>query len=146
MRFKRKSKGVKAQLLSGVRLFSACSKVELRRLASIVDEVDVPQGRVLTTEGKPGVECFVIVEGRARASARGRKIATLEAGDFFGEMSLLDGGPRSATVTADSDMHLLVMTSRGFSQVVEDMPSVARKILRTLAERLRETEKRTASH
>jgi CRP/FNR family transcriptional regulator, cyclic AMP receptor protein len=146
MRFKRRTKDAKVALLRGVDLFSACTKTELRRIAAAVDEVDCTEGKVLTREGDTGWECFVIAEGRATASARGRRVATLEPGSFFGEMSLLDGGTRSATVTAETDMHLLVMNGRAFSDVVEDIPPVAHKVLRTLAERLRNAEKRDVTH
>lgn len=146
MRFKRQTKDAKIRLLSGVSLFSACSKAELGRIAAIVDEVNAEEGKVLTREGDTGQECFVIAEGRAKASVRGRKVATLDAGSFFGEMSLLDGGPRSATVTAETDMHLLVMNARGFASVVEELPVVAHKTMKTMAERLRAAEKREVSH
>jgi CRP-like cAMP-binding protein len=140
LRFGRKSKDAKLRLLSGVSLFSSCNRGELSRIASLVDEIEVPNGKVLTQEGNPGREFFVIAEGRAKAMRRGRKIASLERGSFFGEMSLLDEGPRSATVTAETDMQLLVLSSRNFSALIADNPSVTRKILRGMAERLRGTE------
>lgn len=145
MRFPRKSKSAKVQLLSGVSLFSSCNSRELSRLASLLDEIEVPQGKVLAREGEPGWEFFVVADGRAKAAVRGRKVASFGPGGFFGEMSLLDQGPRTATVTAETDMHLLVIDSRGFSSMIEETPSVARKILRALAERLRGSEK-AATH
>jgi CRP/FNR family cyclic AMP-dependent transcriptional regulator len=138
--FKRKNKDAKVRLLNGVSLFSACSRAELNRIASLVDQVEVPAGKVLAREGEPGWEFFVIAEGSAKAMKRGRKIASLERGSFFGEMSLLDQGPRSATVTAESDMQLLVLNSRSFSALIESNPSVSRKLLRGMAERLRSTQ------
>ncbi len=146
MRFKRKSKDRKMELLRQVSLFSGCTRGELGRIASAVEEVDVAEGKVVTREGDMGHECFVIAEGRAKAMINGRKVSSLEAGSFFGEMSLLDGGRRSATVTAETDMHLLVMSSRGFSTVVEDIPTVARKAMKTMAQRLRAAEKREVTH
>jgi CRP/FNR family transcriptional regulator, cyclic AMP receptor protein len=140
MRFRRKSKGAKIELLRAVSLFSACSKHELSRVASLADEVEVPKGRVLTRQGQPGREFFVIAEGRAKATVRGRKGSSLGPGDCFGEMSLLDQGPRTATVTAETDMHLLVLDSRSFSSLIEEIPYVARKIMRVMAERLRAAE------
>ena len=137
MRFARKNKDVKVRLLSGVALFSACSRGDLGRIASLVDEVEVPAGKVLAREGEPGWEFFVIAEGKAKATCRGRKVASLDRGSFFGEMSLLDEGPRSATVTAETDMQLLVLSSRSFSSLIHENPSVSRKLLRGLAERLR---------
>lgn len=141
MRFGRKNKDTKLRLLSGVSLFSACSRGELSRIAALVDEVEIPNGKVLTREGDPGREFFVIAEGRAKATRKGRKIASFDRGSFFGEMSLLDEGPRSATVTAETDMQLLVLSSRNFSSLIADNPSVSRKLLRGMAERLRGTEK-----
>jgi CRP/FNR family cyclic AMP-dependent transcriptional regulator len=138
--FKRKNKDAKVRLLNGVSLFSACSRAELNRIASLVDQVEVPAGKVLAREDEPGWEFFVIAEGSAKATKRGRKIASLDRGSFFGEMSLLDQGPRSATVTAETDMQLLVLSSRSFSTLIESNPSVSRKLLRGMAERLRTTQ------
>jgi CRP/FNR family cyclic AMP-dependent transcriptional regulator len=138
--FARKNKDAKVRLLNGVSLFSACSRGELGRIASLVDQVEIPAGKVLAREGEPGWEFFVIAEGKAKATKRGRKVASFGRGSFFGEMSLLDQGPRSATVTAETDMQLLVLDSRRFSALVEDHPSVSRKLLRGMAERLRGSE------
>jgi CRP-like cAMP-binding protein len=137
---RRKSKDAKVQLLGGVALFRLCTKSELARIASLVDEVDAPQGKTLTREGESGWECFVVAEGTATARRGNRKLATIGPGSFFGEMSLLDEGPRSATVTADTDMHLLVLSSRSFSSLIDEVPSVARRMLRGMAERLRASE------
>jgi CRP/FNR family transcriptional regulator, cyclic AMP receptor protein len=145
-RFRSKSKNAKLELLARVPLFSACTKGDLGRVASLVDEIDAPKGKVLTRQGEPGWECFVIAEGEAKASVRGRRSTVLGPGSFFGEMALLDGGPRSATVTAETDMHLLVLTSRGFSTLIEEVPVVAQRIMRGLAERLREAESAQTQH
>ncbi len=138
---KRKSKDAKAELLRGVPLFSACSKRELSRIASLADEIDVPKGRVLTREGDPGSECFVVVDGRATVTVGDRgRVARLAPGACFGEMSLLDYKPRSATVEAQTDMSLLVLDSRSFASLIEEVPSVARKVLTAMAGRLRTAE------
>ena len=142
----RKARTNKTQLLRNVSLFSACSAKELSRIAALADEADVDAGRVLTKEGTPGGEFFVVAEGTATAKIRGKKVATFGPGSFFGEMSLLDHGPRSATVTADTPMHLLVVDPRSFASLIDDVPSVARKIMRALAERLRNSEKAPATH
>lgn len=133
-------------MLGNVRLFSTCNKRELARIASLVDEVDAPKGKVIVREGEPGRECFVITDGRARATIRGKGSATLRPGSFFGEMSLLDQGPRSATVTAETDMRLLVLGSREFSSLVNEVPTVAVRMMRGLAERLRQAERRQPHH
>ena len=140
MRFSRQNKDAKVRLLSRVSLFSGCSRGELGRIASLVDQLEVPKGKVLASEGDPGWEFFVVCEGQAKATKRGRKVASLGQGSFFGEMSLLDEGPRSATVTAETDMQLLVLNSRSFSALIAENPSVSRKLLRGLAERLRGAE------
>jgi CRP-like cAMP-binding protein len=146
MALRRKGKNAKIDLLRGVPLFSACSKQELSRIASLADEIEVPKGRVLTREGDAGRECFVVVEGKAKAGIRGRRSRSLGPGSFFGEMSLLDQGPRSATVTAETDMRLLVLGSREFSELLEGVPSVARRVLAALAERVREAERAQPYH
>jgi CRP-like cAMP-binding protein len=144
--FRRRSRDAKLELLSEVPLFSACNKRELGRIASLTDQIDVPEGKVLTRQGDPGRECFVIAEGHAKATMRGRRSVRLAPGSFFGEMSLLDQRPRSATVTAETDMHLLVLGSRDFSALLVEVPTVARRIMRGLAERLREAERPQPQH
>jgi CRP/FNR family transcriptional regulator, cyclic AMP receptor protein len=142
----RKGRNAKLELLGNVRLFSTCNKRELARIASLVDEVEAPKGKVLIRQGDPGQECFVIAEGKARATIRGKESATLGPGSFFGEMSLLDQGPRSATITAETDMRLLVLGSRDFSALINEVPPVAVRIMRGLAERLRTAEPRQPQH
>jgi CRP-like cAMP-binding protein len=139
---RRKSKNAKVELLGGVPLFSACSKRELSRIASLADEVDVPEGKVLTREGDQGREFFVVVEGQARVMVGDRgRVSALGPGASFGEMSLLDQGPRSATVEAETDMQLLVLDTRSFSSLLNEVPSVARKVLAAMAGRLRAAER-----
>jgi CRP/FNR family cyclic AMP-dependent transcriptional regulator len=146
LKARRKGPDAKLELLGNVPLFRACSKRDLRRIASLADELEVPEGKVLTKQGEPGWEFFVIAEGRARATIRGRPSASLRRGSFFGEMSLLDGGPRSATVTAETDMHLIVLTSRSFSSLIDEVPSVGRRVLQVMAERLRDAERSQPAH
>lgn len=143
---RRRTKNAKIALLSEVPLFSACSKRDLGRIAGLVDEIDVPEGKVLTRRGEPGWECFVIAEGQATARLQGTRTASLGPGDVVGEMSLLDRGPRSATVTANTDMHLLVLTSRSFSSLINGSPLVARRIMAALAARLREAQPARPQH
>jgi len=133
-------------MLGKVRLFSNCNKRELARIAALTDEVDVPEGKVIVRQGDPGRECFVIAEGKARATIRGKGSQRLGPGSFFGEMALLDQGPRSATVTAETDMHLLVLGSREFSSLVNEVPTVSVRMMRGLAERLRSAERPQPEH
>jgi CRP-like cAMP-binding protein len=143
---RRRRRDPKLERLAGVQLFSACSKRDLAQIASLTDEIDVPSGKVLVRQGDPGRECFVIVEGTARATVRGKKTTKMGPGESFGEMALLHSAPRSATVTAESDMHLLVLGSREFSTMIEDVPGVARKVLAAVADRLREAERPQPHH
>ena len=132
----------KVELLGNVPLFSECSKRDLHRIARLVDEMDVPDRTVFIRQGEPGRECFVIAEGKAKATVRGSGSASLGPGDVVGEMSLLDQAPRAATVTAWTEMPLLVLTPRNFSALIEEFPPVARRIMAALARRVREAESR----
>jgi CRP/FNR family transcriptional regulator, cyclic AMP receptor protein len=134
------AKDQKVELLAAVPLFSACSDKELKRIASLATSLEAPEGDALTKEGSPGSEFFVIAEGRAKVTLRGDDVASLGPGDFFGEMSLLDGEPRAATVTAETPMRVFVIGAGEFGALLEEAPSVARRILRGLARRLREAE------
>ena len=123
--------------LANVSLFRACSRAELDAIVSVTTLIDVPAGRVLCTEGVGGDEFFVIVEGEAAVSVNHVQVATLGPGDFFGEMALLDGGPRVATVTATSDSRMLVLTRPEFNGLLERAPTVCHRILVGLGHRLR---------
>ncbi len=127
----------KAEMLSRVPLFGACTRDELARIESITDEVDVEEGRVLVREGRVGGEFFVVVSGTAAATRGDQPLATFGPGAFFGEMALLDGRPRSATVVAQTPMRLLVLEPRSFARLIDETPTVARRMLTTLAERIR---------
>lgn len=126
--------------LAEVPLFAGASKRDLQKIAKASDQVDVAAGRVLVDEGRPGHEFFLILEGSATVKRGTRKVATLGPGDYFGELSLLDRGPRTATVTADTDMNVLVLGQREFLTVLDDVPGMAYKILRVVASRLREAD------
>ena len=143
---RRRSRDPKVERLSQVQLFSACSKRELARIAALTTEIEIPEGKVLMRLGNPGRECFVIEEGTAKATIPGRKSRMMGPGECFGEMALLDAAPRSATVTAESDMRLLVLGSREFSTLLEDVPGVARKVLAAVGERLRTAERAQPHH
>jgi CRP/FNR family cyclic AMP-dependent transcriptional regulator len=124
-------------LLAQIPLFSALDQAQLARVASLARTADVPKGEVLTREGEPGDDFFVIEKGKARVTLDGKKLAVLGPGEFFGEMALLDQGPRSATVTASSAMRLYVFGAEEFGQLLDGAPDVGKKILRGVAERLR---------
>jgi CRP-like cAMP-binding protein len=129
-------KDAKVELLQRVPLFDRCSKRELQEIAGLADELDVPAGRTLTTEGRTGYEFVVIVDGAASVKRKGRTINTLRSGDFLGEIALVTGTPRTATVATTSQSRVLVMTARDFRRLLRDTPSIQGKILEALAARL----------
>ena len=126
----------KVELLKSVPLFADCTKAELRALAQSTDEIDLREGTVMTREGRPGREFFVIIQGTARVARNGRKLADLKDGDWFGEIALITDRPRTATVTATSAVDVLVITDRRFRSLVETMPTIALKVLSTVGDRL----------
>ncbi len=124
--------------LSETPLFSTLSRRELNLVAKRAEDVQVAAGKVLCSEGEMGNQYFVILSGTARVTRRGRKVATLSKGDGFGELSLLDKHPRDATVTAETQMEVVVLGQREFAGLIDDVPGFARKLLAALAGRLRE--------
>lgn len=129
--------------LSSVRLFSACSKKELQAVARASDEVDLPAGRTLCEQGSTGREAFVIIEGTAEVRRNNKKVATFGPGDCVGELALIDHGPRTATVTAATDMKVLVIGAREFAGIIDDVPPIAHKLLKALAARIRDLDAKT---
>ena len=130
------AKDVKIELLRRVPLFSECSKRQLAQLAAIADEMDFPAGRTLIKEGEAGRECFVIVDGSIELRRRGRRVPLTGDPNIFGEMALLTGSPRNATLTTLSPVRALVITDRAFNRLLNDQPGIQRKILASLAARL----------
>src|SRR5580658_2787162 len=130
----------KALDLKSIWLFSGCTGSELRRIRSSLDEVQVPKGKVLVEEGRIGLEFFLIVDGTAVVTRNGRKVATVGPGDYFGELALLDRRPRSASVVSETEMDLLVLSQRQFNGLLESVPTISRKMLAAMAQRLREAD------
>jgi len=130
------------EVFRSVWLFSRCTKKELDAIASLVTQIDVPAGKVLATQGQAGSEFFVIVTGKAEATRGDIPIGVLGPGTFFGEMSLLEHRPRVASVTTTEPATVLVLTAREFDKLVASMPSVDRKMLTVIADRLRDLEDR----
>jgi CRP-like cAMP-binding protein len=124
--------------LSAVPLFANLSRGDLGLLAKRAEEVHVRPGKTLITEGAPGHEFFAILDGTAKVERRGRKVATLEIGDTFGELALLERAPRNASVIAVTDMDLVVIGQREFAGLIDDVPGFGRKLLAAMAHRLRE--------
>jgi CRP-like cAMP-binding protein len=130
----------KSDVLKSVPLFSELSKKHLDLIGKRLDEVDMAAGTVLAREGELGEEFVFLLEGRVRVEKGGKPINTLSSGDFFGEISLLDRGPRTATIVADSDVALLVLHVRYFDELLEKIPDLSRQMLRALCGYLRRTE------
>jgi CRP/FNR family transcriptional regulator, cyclic AMP receptor protein len=130
----------KVNALSAVGLFSGCSKKELQSVASLCMPLSVEEGFVLTTEGAPGQECFVIVDGKASVAIGGKKVGEVGPGECIGEMALLDGAPRSATVTAESPMNVYALSVSEFRILLGVSPTILQKIATKLAQRLRARE------
>ena len=126
----------KISAMEKVPLFARCSKRELASIASLADEVDLPAGKVLTTEGDRGREFFVLLEGSADVRSDGRQLPPLAAGDFFGEIALVTDKARTATVTAASPMRALVITDRAFRELLRNSPEIQGKVLAAVADRL----------
>jgi CRP-like cAMP-binding protein len=129
-------KDAKVELLSTVPLSAGLSKRQLARLASIADQLEVRQGKVLIREGALGQEFFILLDGKVEVSRKGKKLATRGKGDFFGEIALVSDVPRVATVTAVSPLRVLVIRDREFRELLEDTPAVAIKVLKALAKRV----------
>lgn len=130
----------KVELLRKIPLFSRLSQRQLNAVARHIDEVQIRKGAVLAKQGAQGLEAVIIVDGRARVEGDGKAIAELTVGDVVGEMSVIDGKPRSATVIAETPMNLLVLHRRDFMSLLETVPGLQRKLLVTLCERVRQAD------
>lgn len=127
------------KLLSQVPIFEGLSKKELDAIAQAAKEVTHREGAVLAREGDSGVGFFLITDGTARVSVGSRARGKMGPGDFFGEISLLDQGPRTATVTAETPITTMGITAWVFKRLVEQNPSIAAKMLKVMAQRLRQS-------
>lgn len=122
--------------LKSVPLFAGCTKKQLQHVAAITTELQIPSGTTLMTEGTTAHEFIVIVSGTAVVRRNGRKVAELGPGDVIGELALIMHRPRTATVVASSDMDVLVVDGRSFDPLLDEVPGLARQLLKTVAERL----------
>ena len=136
----RVSQDDKIDRLEEVGLLSECSRRQLRAIARISEVIEVPEDTVLARSGAPGEEFFLILDGSARVEVSPRKRSRLKPGEYFGEMSLLDGGPRSASVIAETPLRLLVIKRRDFSTLLREAPELTQSLLATLSRRLRTAE------
>ncbi|HKA04804.1 MAG TPA: cyclic nucleotide-binding domain-containing protein [Acidimicrobiales bacterium] len=124
----------------GVPLFAGLLPSEFDRVAMVMHPRAVAGGTAICTQGEPGDEMFVIVDGEAVVERVGQPVAKLTTGDYFGELALLDHGPRTATVRALTDMNLYVLRERSLTALLMELPALALKLLANLASRLREAE------
>ena len=124
------------EILSRIPLLAGLSMGALGQVARIADECDLRDGKVLITEGGPGGKLFVLLTGGADVRRKGRKIATMTRGDFFGEISLLTNRPATATVTLTEDSTLLAISRDGFRRLLREKPTIQRQVLDALAERM----------
>lgn len=134
------ARDLKLELLRSIPLFAGFGRREIERLGQLVDEVDLPEGRVLMRQGDSGNEALVIIEGSARVERDGRLIAERTNGDVIGEIALVSEGPRTATVTLTAPSRVLVVGHREFHVLMEEMPDVRLKVLSELARRVRDLE------
>ena len=136
----RVSQDDKIDRLEEVGLLAECSRRQLRAIARISEVIEVPEDTVLARSGAPGEEFFLILDGSARVEVSPRKRSRLKPGEYFGEMSLLDGGPRSASVIAETPLRLLVIKRRDFHTLLSEAPELTQSLLATLSRRLRHAE------
>ena len=127
--------------LRNVSLFASCSTKDLQRIAKAGDEISMAAGTLIVDQGQTGREAFIVLKGTVTVKRNGRKVASLGEGTVVGELSLLDHGPRTATVTCETDCTLLLITQRHFSAVLDDVPALSHKILASLAGRIRDLDR-----
>lgn len=135
-----------ADHLANVPLFASLSKKDLQRVAKASDEVTIKAGRTIVEQGRTGHEFFLILEGTAVVRRNNRKVADLGPGQYFGELAILDRGPRSASVVATTEMDVLVLGQREFVSVLDSIPGMAYKFLTVMAQRLRDADTRALGH
>jgi CRP-like cAMP-binding protein len=127
-----------AERLSQVAFFQGFTSHELSRVAELAEEVEVQEGAELIDQGRPGLECFVIVEGQAGLYFSGEQRKVLGPGEMVGEMALIDHRPRSATVKALTPMKLLSFDAKRFKTLLDEMPQASQKVMALLSERIRD--------
>lgn len=133
-----------AAVLGGVPLFTGFSKRHLQRLAKETDELAFAPGERIVEEGNLGEALFVVLAGQAKVVRAGRKLGTVVPGDFFGELSALDGGPRTATIVAETPMRVLRLFRRTLLKMIEEEPQLSLKLLDGIVRRIREVQRRAS--
>ena len=128
------------EMLAKVKLFQSCSEKELREVAKLGTPLDFPAGKELTRQGERGAEAFLLLDGKANLRIDGNQVATYGPGDWFGEMALLDQGPRVGTITTETPTKAIVFSAQEFGGLLAEAPSIARKMLVEMGKRLRDAE------
>ncbi len=131
--------------LQGVPWFSACTEDQLRQVARIAERLHIQAGEVILREGRLGRELFVILEGTATVTRAGRVVNVRHAGDYFGELAAIEAVPRSATVTATTDLDVLIIGPREFEAMME-IPGFRNALLAGMSRRIREADDRLAAY
>jgi CRP/FNR family transcriptional regulator, cyclic AMP receptor protein len=142
------ARGIPTEVLRNferVPLFESISKKGIRSLVRAATEIDVAAGKVLVREGEFTRHLYIVLRGTADVMRKGKKLNELVPGDFFGEMAFLSGAPRSATVTARTDLRVMVLGPRELDVIIEKEPALARRMLASMAQRVRSIE-RSVSH
>lgn len=122
-------------------LFSSCSSKDLERIAKAGDRITLAKGEVLTKQGDPGKEAFILLSGKATVKRSGKKVATVSTGSVIGELSLLDHGPRTATVVCDTECQILVISRGNFLRVIDKVPALTHKLFAALSMRIRDLDR-----
>ena len=131
--------------LQGVPWFAACTEEQLGEVARLAERLEIHAGEVILREGRLGRELFVILSGRASVTRAGRVVNLLGAGDYFGELAAIEAAPRSATVTATTDLDVLIIGPREFEAIV-DIPGFRNALFAGMSRRIREADDRLAAY
>lgn len=131
------AKDERVERLRAIPLFMACSDKQLQFISRSVEDLDFKAGKVLCQQGKSGGEFFIVLSGEAEVERDGKVVDSIKVGDHFGEIALLDNGPRTATVTAKTDLRCLVLSPRQFQDVLHQDAEIAVHMLRDVTKRLR---------
>jgi len=137
-------KDAKVSLLAKVPLLKRCSKRDLAKIASIARDIEYPAATSVVREGEPGSELFIVVDGEVDVRSGVRKLTTLRAGNFFGEIALITGSPRTATVTTGTPVRALVISGSDFRKLLQDAPDIQFKVLQEMGYRLEQLSARQA--
>jgi CRP/FNR family transcriptional regulator, cyclic AMP receptor protein len=124
------------QRLASVPLFSNCTKSQLQEIAKVATQLDFPAEKVLARQGEVGRELFIVLDGTVSVTRDGQRVDTSTTGDVLGELAVLSNRPRNATVVADTELHVLVLTRGGLNQLLDDIPGLAKHVLYTVLARL----------